>query len=167
MSQTDETSASGRIFSFAIAIAIIIAFYTIYFVLIHDPTTALPEIRGAKIADDDLQIRLASAESTKEIIGYLVSLTFALAAVVTFLIKDGLGANPLRKAVNLVLSALAALFIVRSLLFAYDAYGMVAIQLSEGYFLISRVHEVISSQARNLLCTLLVAIVLIVSVKFS
>ncbi len=158
---------SDRIFSFAIAIAIIVVTYTLYSVLNHDPTSALPDVRGDKIAESDLQVRIASAEVTRETVSYLVSLTFALSAVITFLIKDGLGSKPLRKATNLVLSSIAVFFIVRSLQYAYDAYGMIAIQLSDGYFLISRVHDVIASQARNLLGTLVVAILLIVSVKFS
>ncbi|MCK3776443.1 hypothetical protein MZK49_06840 [Ensifer sesbaniae] len=147
-------SISTHLFPFAIAIAMIIAIGTIIYVINHEPMLALPDPKGTKVLEADIATRLAAADIAKETVGYITSLTVALAAVAAFLVKDGFGVGAFRKSFNIVLAASVAYYLIKSLLFAYDAYGMIAIQLSEGYFYISRVQQVISSQAQTLLIAL-------------
>ncbi|MEY9325479.1 hypothetical protein [Sinorhizobium fredii] len=145
---------STNLHPFAVAIAIIIAIGILIFVYEHDPMLALPSPKGPKVPTEEVTMRLAAADVMKEIVGYLTSLTIALAAVAAFLVKDGLGAGPVLRSFNIVLASLVTYYLIKSLLLAYDAYGMIAIQLSEGYFFISRVQELISAQAQKLVIAL-------------
>lgn len=147
-------SISSHIYPLALAIALMIAIGTIIYVINHEPMLALPDPRGTKVPESDVEMRVAAADILKEIVGYIASLTLTLAAVAAFLVKDGFGAGAFRKSFNIVLAASVAYYLIKSLLFAYDAYGMIAIQLSEGYFYISRVQQVISSQAQTLVIAL-------------
>ncbi|WP_034850802.1 hypothetical protein [Sinorhizobium sojae] len=152
---------STHLYPFAIAITLIIAIGTIIYVINHEPMLALPDPKGTKVPESDIATRVAAADIVKETVGYIASLTVALAAVAAFLVKDGFGAGAFQKSCNIVLTASVAYYLIKSLLFAYDAYGMIAIQLSEGYFYISRVQQVISSQAQTLLIALVLTTVLI------
>ena len=142
------------IFPIAIAIAIIGWIGTFVFIFNHDPMLALPE----RLAEEPSVIteswRLASADMAKEIVNFLTSLTIALAAVAAFFVKDGFGPCTWKRSTNLILTALVAYLTIRSLMYAYDAYGMIAVQLAEGHFFVSRVQQVISKQAQSLVAAL-------------
>ncbi len=152
---------STHLYSFAIAMAIVIAIVTTADVINHEPMLALPDPRGAEVPTENAQMRLAAADVMKDAVGYIVSLTVALAAAAAFLVKDGFGTGAFCKASNIIFAALIASCIIKSLLFAYDAYEMIAIQLSEGYFYLSRVQQVVTSQAQALLIALGLTVFLI------
>lgn len=154
MCTKDSSNLPGQVHPLAIAIAIIVLVCTAYYFWNHDPMLALPSPPGPKVSGDEAAMRLASADVTKEAIGYLTSLAIALAAAVAFFVKDGLGSCTWIRSGNLVLTTLVAFFIIKSLLHGYDSYGMLAIQLSEGHFLISRVQQVIAVQAQSLVIAL-------------
>lgn len=142
-------------FSLAIAIAGFIAIIT--FILVHEAPAALPQAIPPDIQRyEQLDAKIGATDSLKDIVNMFFGLSLALTAVVGFIIKEGLGSYCIQRGINMVLISIYGYFLVRVIVYAYDIYGMIAIQLEFGYLFSSRIQGLIVIQARSvLICTIL------------
>jgi len=143
--------------------AALIIIGTFAFLLSHETVSAMPSpsIALAQKPFDHMDARLGAADSMRDLVGLLVTLSLGLAATIGFAIRDGIGTNPCLRAANPVLIAIFFYFFAQVIVYAYEIYGAIAVQLVNGGFFEGRIEDVLIIVARSVLWLSVIAIAIL------
>lgn len=138
---------------------------TVFSVLLHEPNPALPpgfakhQMTESSESSEKGEAAKKSGSSdsglseevgaVKDAIGFLVTVSIALAALAGYAAQDNLSQWDWPRVLTVFLLSIFGFFLTRALVFGYDAYGAIAVQLSFGRLFLDNVNTSIQAMGRS------------------
>jgi len=95
-------------------------------------------------------------------VAMLVTLAVGLTAILGFGIKDGFGQNHYMAAGSVILVSLFVYFLVRVMIYAYDTYATIAVQMKNGQLILTLLEESLVLQARSLIYAAILCVLILI-----
>ncbi|MFK8253610.1 hypothetical protein [Ancylobacter terrae] len=135
--------------------------------LAYPAPRAIPEIVPADSVMKNMDARIAAAGLFKDLVSFLVSVSFALTAVLGLALGRS-GLNSIARPFNAVLVAVFILLLARCMQQAYHAYSTMALQIEAGLLYSTSIGEQIQHQALSVIASAFVVFVTVAAnVKFN